>query len=144
MMVRLPTSARAAWSRAVQRCTWARVRPYAALDRLEAVVWAALTVVRRSSRAEAAHAFVASRVVLLKERHDEALRANEGVVTPPWLALERRLRVLETTPLARVAEDELDALLTALEGWRRVSSTHGAPPVDATAPLPSRVRSAPP
>jgi hypothetical protein len=60
-----------------------------------------------------------SRLVVLKERYEEALRESTGRDSVEWMAIEARVNALKGTPSARVSPREVDALMTAMDEWTR-------------------------
>jgi hypothetical protein len=60
-----------------------------------------------------------SRLVLLKERHEDLLRENRGGGAAEWLEIETRVSAMQRTPVARISPVEMDALMTAMDEWMR-------------------------
>ena len=97
-------------------------RPYRAASRvasrLRAVGVGVAAVIAPGSEVVAVAAML-SRLVLLKERHEEALRADRGADAVEWMAIDARAKAVQGTPVDRISPVEMDALMTALDGWTR-------------------------
>ena len=60
-----------------------------------------------------------SRLVILKERHEELLRASGGAEAVEWLAIDAQVKAVQRTPVDRISPAEEDALMTARAAWGR-------------------------
>lgn len=101
-------------------------RPYRAasrvVSRLRVVAVAAASAIAPGSASRSPLAGLGgmgSRLVILKERHEEMLRASGGADAVEWLAIDAQVKAVQRTPVDRISPAEVDALMTAMDEWGR-------------------------
>ena len=97
-------------------------RPFRAASRVVSrlrVVAVAVASAIAPERDAASVGGMLSRLVILKERHEEVLRASRGMDAAEWMAIDARVKAVQGTPVDRLSPVEMDALMTAMDGWTR-------------------------